>query len=116
MSFDYAPLEQSADALIQSFGVELTFTRTTEGAFNPALGTTANTTSTFAKYACVFNYNESEINGESIMQSDRRLLAQGHTYEIGDTVSLDNEPYRVVAVRPTKPADITMAVNLQVRK
>jgi len=116
MSFDYAPLEQSANALIESFGVELTFTRTNEGAFAPATGKTTNTTSTFNKYACVFNYSESEVNGESILQSDRRLLAQGHAYEVGDTVVLDSETYRVIAVQPTRPADTTMAVNLQVRK
>ena len=116
MSFDYGALETKADALIEAFGKELTFTRTTEGAFDPATGKTTNTTSTFNKFACVFNYDETEVNGQSVLQSDRRLLAQGHTYEIGDTVVLDSETYRVVAIKPTRPADTTLAVNLQVRK
>jgi len=116
MSFDYASLEQKADSLIEAFGVELTFTRTSEGAFDPATGKTSNTTSTFTKYACVFNYDESEVNGQSVLQSDRRLLAQGHAYEVGDTVVLDSETYRVVSIKQTRPADTTLAVNLQVRK
>jgi uncharacterized Zn finger protein len=116
MSFNYTPLSDSADRLIKRFGKSYTFTRTAKGTYDPATGTTTDTTSTFTKFACVFNYSESEVNGEAVLQSDRRLLAQAHTYQVGDTVVVDGETFRVISIAPTQPSDTAMAINLQVRK
>lgn len=116
MSFNYTALNKSADRLIQRFGKSYTFTRTKKGTFDPATGKTTDTTSTFTKFACIFNYDESEVNGQSVLQSDRRLLAQPHTYEVGDTVVINSETFRVVSIQQTQPSDTSVAVNLQVRK
>lgn len=116
MTFNYTALQTSAGTLLQKFGRQLTFTRTTQGAFSPNTGTTSNTTSTFQKYACVFDYTDSERGDSNIEEGDRRVLAEGHTYEIGDTVSIDSETYRVISVSNIQPAATVVACNLQVRK
>ena len=116
MSFDYAPLKSSGTALIKKFGQELTFTRTTEGAYSPATGTTSNTTSTFTKYACIFDYSDRDIGTNTVEAGDRRLLAEAHAYEIGDTVVIGTDTYRVVSVSVNQPAGTMLSADLQVRK
>jgi len=64
----------------------------------------------------VFNYSAEEIALNNIEVGDRRVLAEGHTYKVGDTVSLDSENYRVVSVSNIQPAGTIVACNLQVRK
>ena len=116
MSYNYAPLQASAAQMIKKFGRQYTFTRTTKGAYNAATGTTTDTTATFAKYACIFDLSDQDSGGFSIVAGDRRMLAEGHVYAVGDTVSVDSETFRVIAVSPNKPAATTLAVNLQIRK
>lgn len=116
MSFNYAPLKSSGTALIKKFGQELTFTRTTEGAYNAGTGTTTNTTSTFKKYACIFDYSDRDIGANTVEAGDRRLLAEAHTYEVGDTVVIGSDTYRVISVSPNQPAGTALSVDLQVRK
>lgn len=116
MTFNYAPLQNSATALLTKFGRELTFTRTTDAAFDPNTGKKTQTTSTFTKFGCVFDYTSQEISLDNIEAGDRRLLAEGHSYQIGDTVSLDSQNYRVIAVSNIQPAGTILACNLQVRK
>lgn len=116
MSYNYAPLQASATQMLKKFGRLYTFTRTTKGVYNAATGTTADTISTFQKYACVFDLTEQDSGGFTVVSGDRRMLAEGHTYEVGDTVSLDSETFRIVSIRPNKPAGTSLAVNLQLRK
>ena len=116
MSFNYTALQNSAGALLQKFGRQLTFTRTADGAYDATTGKKTQTTSTFTKYACVFDYSAEEIALDNIEVGDRRVLAEGHSYQVGDTVSLDSQTYRVVAVSNIQPAGTVLACNLQVRK
>lgn len=116
MSFNYRALADSSTALLTKFGRQLTFTRTTDGAFDPETGTKTQTTTTFTKYGCVFDYTAEEIALNNIEAGDRRILAEGHTYAVGDKVSLDGASYRVVRVSNIQPAATVVACNLQVRK
>lgn len=116
MSYNYAPLQASANQMIKKFGRQYTFTRTTKGAYSAATGTTTDTSTTYKKYACVFDLSEQDSGGFIVVAGDRRMLAEGHSYELGDTVSIDSETFRVVAISPNKPAGTTLAVNLQLRK
>lgn len=113
---NYTRLQNSAGAMLQKFGRQVTFTRTTDGDFDAETGTKTQTTTTFTKFACVFNYSAEEIALNNIEVGDRRVLAEGHTYKVGDTVSLDSENYRVVSVSNIQPAGTIVACNLQVRK
>jgi len=115
MSFNYSPLSASATTLITKFGRQLTYTRTTKGAYDSATGTTSDTTSTFQKYGCVFDYSETEVNGGTILQGDRRVLSEPHEYQVNDTVSIDSKDYRVISISENKPAGTLLSVNLQVR-
>lgn len=116
MTFNYTALQTSAGSLLQNFGRQLTFTRTTDGAYDPDTGTASPTTSTFTKYGCVFNYTDAERGDTNIEEGDRRVLAEGHSYQVGDTVSLDSETYRIISVSNIQPAGTIVACNLQVRK
>ena len=116
MSFNYAPLANTASALLQKFGKQYTFTRTVKGAYNPATGTTSDTSSTYLKYACIFDYSNSDSGGLTIEAGDRRMLAEGHSYEVGDTVAIDGEAYRIVSVSLNKPSETALSANLQVRQ
>jgi hypothetical protein len=116
MSYNYVPLKASAATLLTKFGRQYTFTRTTEGAYNAGTGTTTNTTSTFQKYACLFDYSDSDSAGLTVEAGDRRMLAEGHSYEVGDTVSIDGGTYRVISISQNQPAGTALVSNLQVRK
>jgi hypothetical protein len=116
MSFNYATLASSASRLIERFGVLLTFTNETAGAYDPATGQAAKTTTSYQKYGCVFEYSDSERAEETIQEGDRRVLAQPHDYAVGDIVAISGENYRIVTVSQIQPGDTNMAVNLQVRK
>lgn len=116
MSFNYTPISNSASSLLQKFGRLLTFTRTTDGAFNPATGKKTQTTATFTKYGCVFDYSANERAAGNIEENDRRILAEGHSYQVGDLVTLDSQSYRIIAISNIQPAANVVACNLQVRK
>ena len=116
MSFNFTPLQGSSTKLLTKFGRQLTFTRTTDAGFDPNTGTKTQTTSTFTKFACVFDYSAEEVALDNIEVGDRRLLAEGHSYQVGDTVSLDSQNYRVISVSNIQPAGTVVACNLQVRK
>jgi len=116
MTFNYTALQSSAGTLLQNFGRQLTFTRTTKGSYDPNTGTTSDSSATYQKYACVFEYTDAERGDQTIEQGDRRVLAEGYAYQIGDTVSLDSETYRIISVSNIQPASTIVACNLQVRK
>lgn len=115
MAFNYSPLSTSATTLITKFGKQLTFTRTTKGAYDPNTGQTSDSTSTFDKYCCVFEYADNEITNTTIQQGDRRLLAEPHEFAINDSVSIDSIDYRIISISENKPAETLLSVNLQVR-
>jgi len=116
MSFEYTGLQSTATDLIQKFGRQLTFTRTTDGTYDPDTGTSTTSDTTYQKYACVFDYNESETDGTNILVGDRRLLAEQHTYQVDDMVSIDGESYRVLSISENRPSTKLLTMTLQVRK
>ena len=116
MAFDYSRLKTKSAKLIKKYGQSFTFTRVSVGDYDPATGTTTNTTSSYSKNACVFDYSDRDRADGVIEQGDRRLLAEGHAYNVGDTVVIDGDTYTVLNVAPIAPGDTTVAANLQVRK
>lgn len=116
MSYNYTPLKDSATALLTKFGRQYTFTRTTKGAYSAATGQTTDTTSAFSKYACIFDFTEADSGDFAVVVGDRRMLAEGHDYQVGDTVEVDSETFRVVATSDLKPGDTSLVTNLQIRK
>ena len=116
MTYNYTPITASAGRMIAKFGTQYTFTRVTKGAYNPATGQTSDTTSTFTGYACLFDYSDADRADGSVLQGDRRMLADAGTYEVGDTVVVGSETYRIVSISDIGPSGAVVASNLQVRK
>jgi len=116
MSYDYTGITNSATNLITRFGKSYTFTRTTNGGYNPATGTAGVVTTDFTKYACVFNYTDQDRADGTILASDRRMLVESGDYQVGDTVVLGSDVYQVINVSPIAPSGDVVAANLQVRK
>lgn len=116
MAFDYARIKTKTQKLIKKFGQSYTFTRTTVGAFNPSTGNTSNTTSTYDKQACIFDYSDRDRVDGVILQGDKRLLCEGYDYAVGDSVVIDGDTYTVLNVSHIAPGDTKVAANLQVRK
>jgi hypothetical protein len=44
------------------------------------------------------------------------MLAEGGTYEVGDSVVVGSDTYRVISVSEIAPAGTVVAANLQIRK
>lgn len=116
MSFDYAPLQKTAQSLLAKFGQELTFTRTAKGTYDPGTGTTSDTVSTFTKNGVLFDYRDADSDGQTILAGDRRLVSEAHDYEVGDTVSIGSDVYRVVSVSTNQPGDTALVSELQIRR
>lgn len=116
MSFNYSAIAESSAKLLRNFGRQLTFTRKADGTYDPNEGTTTQTQTTYQKFGCVFEYSDAERGDNRIQQGDRRVLAEGHSYAVGDQVSLDGQVYRIIAISNIQPAGTVVACNLQVRK
>ena len=87
--------------LLTEFGEAITFTRVTEGAYNPATLTTATgSTTTFSGYGVPTNYGTREVDLEIVQQSDIKLYVNATSTEpaVGDTVSIDSKDYRVLNI------------------
>lgn len=113
----YTRLAATAVRLIEKYGVEYTFTNVTQGAFDPATGSPASSTSTtYTAHAVRDEYSTFEKNNASVEVDDIKLIAEVASYTIDDTVSVDSEVYRVVSVDPIKPGATTVAYMLQLRK
>jgi len=116
MAFNYDRIRSTASQLLERFGQQLTFTRTTQGAYDPDTGQPSTSTSTFSRYCCVFDYSDAERAEQTIQEGDRRVLAEAGDYQVGDKVSIDSETYRVVSVSESRPSATIVSVTLQVRK
>lgn len=115
MSINYTALAATALRLITEFGRDLTFTKDTEGAYNPATGKYATTSATYTKKVAVTQYKATEYN-DIIQKGDLKLVAESYAYAMSDTVSIDSEVYRIIDIKQLKPAATEVAVIMQVRK
>jgi hypothetical protein len=116
VSYSYLGVKNTASSLLTKFGQQLTFTRTANSTYDPNTGTSTTSSSTYTKYACAFDYTDRERAEGTIQTGDRRLLAEGHTYAVDDSVSLNGETWRIVSISNIQPGDTVVACNLQIRK
>lgn len=111
-------LTATALRLLTKFGQSITFTRTTEGAFDPATNTTAaGSDSNYTGFAHPSEYTRFERDLESVRQDDIKLLVQQTTTEpeIGDRFTLDSVIYEVLEVDKIKAQGDTIIYKLQGR-
>ncbi len=117
MSF-YTGLASTARKLIKSKGVLIGFSREDLSAFDPVTGNTNKSTAAYTAYGIALNYSKAEINDSTVLKSDIKLIMEGIVSEplVGDLAVIDSVEYRVLMVKPTKPAGTAVIYEVQLRK
>lgn len=115
MAFDYIKTKSTADRLIANFGSSLTFSRETNGTYDPTTGTVASTGEEYTADVVWTDFNKDEIDGTTVQRGDARLLVAG-TVEIDDRVTKDGQEYRIIDTSPLKPAGTLLMTIAQARR
>lgn len=115
----YVRLRDTAKRLLTQQGKAVTFTRTVQGAFDPATGSTTTTTETVdgvgvvLPYGLITRFGTSEQAGTVIQQGDRKMIYNGPAPAVDDLYGDE----RVVAVDPLDPDESGGIIyTLQLRK
>lgn len=115
-----AKLTATASRLIRANGEPVTFSRTTEGTFDPATGTTTgDTTRSWTIYGVPDSYELSIINGQSIQAGDVMLLIESTDYvpQPNDSADYANDNWQVVSVpEAVRLQGSTVIYTVQVRR
>lgn len=115
----YARLNNTATRLIANYGRSFTFTRVTQGAYDPITGTAPETSSTFTANAVKDEFSSFERNDSSIQVDDIKLIAESSgsiDFKVDDLVEIEGLDYRLLRVNPIKPGASVVAYELQARK
>lgn len=99
MAVNYANMRALATKLITENGKPITLIRTTDGVYDPATGSTGSTTSNVEGNGVLLKYSNKEIDGTTILSSDRKLLYVGTEPEVNDRYVTE----RIVNVDPLDP-------------
>ena len=117
--FNYNNMQATAAQLLEKFGgaSERTITYATSETFNVATQTNAKVESTFTGWGVVNQYDQSEIDGETIQQGDLRLVLEKTSQRpvIDNTVLIDGDDYRIVDVSISSPGGIDLVYFCQLR-
>jgi hypothetical protein len=122
VAFNYANARATADKLLKNFGQAATLTRIVTGAYDPATGVGATTSTAVAVTAVLLEYSDAQraSAGGLIQQKDRKALvaveAQTVAPDVEDTLTVGGEVFKIVACRPLSPAGVDVLYTLQVRK
>jgi len=116
---DYLEDQADADELIAEFGQLGSLSRptTTGPAHNPVAGPPVTSPATFA----VLDYEARQVDGTRIRATDKRVLIAmtGLTLDPGLTdtlVEADGSRFKLVDLRPFRPAGVTVYIEAQVRR
>tara|TARA_B100000795_G_scaffold36505_1_gene24070 strand:- start:938 stop:1291 length:354 start_codon:yes stop_codon:yes gene_type:complete len=98
MSF-YSELAITATKLLTEKGEQAVFTRRTTGTFDPVTGTSSgDTVSTFNAKVYPSTFSVNQVNGESILMGDKKLIMQaGNKPQINDKVTMSGKFSTVVS-------------------
>lgn len=119
MSFNYARSRAAATKLLTNFGQTVTRRTYTAGAYNPATGTSAQTTADTSRIGVLLDYSskgEQYISGNLIQVGDKKLLLDG----VGDAALTDryivqSVEYSVLSVMELKPSATSVMFELHLR-
>jgi hypothetical protein len=119
----YAKMQATANRLLKGKGQSITLSRQTAGAYDPATGTAAVTTTTQTAYGAMFEYGDKNIDGVLIKEGDKQLLlsalnSAGTTLvapQLNDTVTINTVVYTVVRIKPLSPAGTTVLFDCNIR-
>ena len=119
----YSKMQATANRLLKGKGQEITLTRQTAGAYDPATGTAAVTTTTQTAYGAMFEYGDKNIDGVLIKECDKQLLLSALNSagtalvapQLNDTVTINTVVYTVVRIKPLSPAGTTVLFDCNIR-
>lgn len=117
MSF-YTKLQATATKLLTSKGQLCTLRKQTSGAYNPATGTSTQTTADTFIVGVLLNYNKSLTSQPDslVLATDRKAIIQGTVNpDVDDLLIFNSVSYRIVAVKTLNPAGTTVISECQVR-
>ena len=119
----YSKMQATANRLLKGKGQEITLTRQTAVAYDPATGTAAVTTTTQTAYGAMFEYGDKNIDGVLIKEGDKQLLLSALNSagtalvapQLNDTVTINTVVYTVVRIKPLSPAGTTVLFDCNIR-
>lgn len=119
-------LQDNIATLLREHGQGLTFRRVTEGAYDPATGTTgASSTDDETATIAFVNYKESLIDGGNIQRGDRKALiaalkadgsALSKTPQTSDQIVGEGDTVNIVQAKTIKSGSTVIAYECQVRE
>jgi hypothetical protein len=119
----YSKMQATANRLLKGKGQEITLTRQAAGAYDPATGTAAVTTTTQTAYGAMFEYGDKNIDRTLIKEGDKQLLLSAINSAgtalvapaLNDTVTINTVVYTVVRIKPLSPAGTTVLFDCNIR-
>lgn len=105
MSGMYDRAAATALKLLTKFGQSITLTSVTTGAYDPATGMQATTTSTSTPKGLLTKHNARDVDGTLIMHGDKKLLLDASTaIKTDDTVTVGSTVYSIAGISEINPA------------
>lgn len=114
MSFDYAKMQATASRLLANFGAPITVQIVTGVAVDVEAGAKVKTYTNATGSGVMLNYRNSEVNGDLVHTSDKKLIIENLSVE--PVVDSKVGDYRVMNVMPLNPAGTNLMYTLQLRK
>lgn len=106
MSF-YAELQQTAESLLNELGQSVTINTKVVGSYDPSTGTASVTQTTQTGKGAVLDYGSKDIDGQLILQGDKKLLLSQigiDSIDVNDTVTFGSKTYTITMVKTLNPA------------
>lgn len=116
----YKVAENLAKKSLKQYGVEITFTQTSEASIDLTLGQRVGASVlTFTGFGVKSTYSKSEIDGSLIQAGDVKLLLEtmDEIPKVGDEAAVNGSgSFRVMSIDLISPAEETIVYELQLRK
>lgn len=96
---DYSRQRATAERLIKKQGKPVTLQRTIKGPYDPSTGGSVSTTQNIQGFGVFVRFTNSEIDGTTILSSDRKLIYSGEEIRKGDKYGAE----RLESVSPLDP-------------
>lgn len=120
MSDFYDEMKEVTDELILEFGQHIVMTKKgkSAGGRDPVSGlpTPAEPDITINGEGVKTSYRKSEVDGQSVIFGDCKLVYVGDAPEIGMVTVINGESWRVMQPNAVNPAGITLLYNVQLRR
>ncbi len=113
MSSFYDRMRSTSTDLISRFGKEVTLTRYEQGVFDPVSGSYSTTEITLTGNGVFLNYSSKDIDGMTVLSSDKKMLYTGEKPAINDSYG----DYRIVDYAELNPDESgSILYTCQMRK